>query len=63
MKPTAKIIEAGKEQVKGLWLLVDSGEGNQAHPITPEEVEPIRDACNKWLLDNTMDMKDFLDVI
>lgn len=35
---------------KGLWLFIDNGDESSAWPLLPEEVEPIFNACNEWLL-------------
>lgn len=43
-------IEKDKEG-KGLWMIIDYDDPSlsNAWPITEDEVEAIRDACNEWL--------------
>jgi len=39
----------------GLWMIID-GDDNTAWPITEEEVELVRNACNVWLEEKSQEI-------
>ena len=47
-KKKCKVIAKIKKDKKGLWLMI-SGDDDTAHPLKENEVEAVKEACEKYL--------------